>query len=298
MKGQRKVDRVDEKQINIQYINSTITLEIQKKIIETTYLLRFVRSDQIAKVTGYDLIYIRKILNFLYKHRFIDRIFPYEEVLYEKKRQGSAKGVYMLDEAGKILVSGMYDIPLSEVKWRPEENLIKYEKRKHTLECSEIIARIHEECRNAGYKVIEFSGEKHLWMQYSYQDSTYEFEPDVYFKIQTDKHKCSFFVENDEATMSIPSFLAKIPKYENYRLSGQYVSRYEVFPRVLVLTPTKQRALSLATEVSKRQKTKVDFLFTWHDAFYEKPFSENTFLHSSMKGTMSMLDDIPEEWRV
>lgn len=295
MRGKRKIERVDERAVSGKFVNSAIKNGTQRLIVEIVYLLRCADTTQLARITGNHAQYVRKQLNYLYVNRFLDREFPYEEVLYEKNRRGSAKGVYMLDEAGKILLSGMLR---TEIKWRPEENQLKYDRRRHTLECSEIIARIHEECRNAGYVVLEFLSEKHLWTPYEYQETQYEFEPDIYFKIQTDRYKYSFFVENDEATMSLQSFMAKIPKYENYKLSGKYVERYEIYPRVLVLTPTKQRALALATEVSKRQKTKVDFLFTWHDAFYEKPFSKNTFLHASMKGTLSLFDDIPGEWRV
>ncbi len=297
-KGSRKVDRIEPDELTDRFIKEFEYTPMQKKSIEIVYKMRAARLNQISRILGYEIFYTRKQLRELYINRFLDRVFAWEEKVIEKNNKGTAEGIYFLDEAGKIAVSGFLDIELKDVKWKPIENLIKYDKLKHTLDCSEVLTRIYEECRNANLSVIDFLCEKFLWVKFSYQNIQYEFCPDMYVKIMKDKFAYSFFIENDNATMDVKSFLNKIPKYDNYKISGQYETDYEVFPRVLVITTSKERALTLAREVGKRQKSKIEFLFTWHDIFYEKPFSDKTFIHTSVEQhprTYSLFDEIPEE---
>ncbi len=297
-KGVRKIARVDESEIDENYVKNYKMCPAKVKAIYLIYNLRALRSMQIARIMGCNRKYTLSILKDLYYHRFLDRRFPYEE---KGNGSGSAQGIYFLDEAGKIFISGYMDIFLKDVQWRPIDNLIKYEKLRHTLDSAEIVTRVFEECRNAKYSVVDYKTEKKLWTEYTYKNNAFEFAPDIFFKILKDRHTYSFFVENDEATMSVNSFLAKVPKYDNYKISGQYIMDYDgVFPRVLVITTSKDRAIVLADEVGKKQGSKVDFLFTWHDMFYESPFGSKTFIHTSVKRapkTFSMFDEIPEDHR-
>jgi hypothetical protein len=298
IKGKRNIARIDPENLTERFIKEYPYSPFQKKVIITVYKMRAVRLNQIARIMNYHPNYIRRELKDLYENRFVDRNFMWEEKVQEKKNQGSAEGIYFLDEAGKVAVSGFLDKDLKDIKWKLMENLVNYDKLKHTLECSEVLAKIYEECRNANLSVIDFLCEKFLWVKFSYQNTQYEFCPDMYVKIMKDKFAYSFFVENDNATMDVKSFLSKVPKYDNYKISGQYETDYDVFPRVLVITTSKERALTLAKEVGKKQKSKVEWLFTWHDIFYEKPFSDKTFIHTSVEQyprTYSLFDEIPEE---
>lgn len=300
MKGKRNIQRVDSDMICDQYVKEFDYTPFQQRAIETVYKLRSVRFNQITRILGYSNNYARANLRELYYCRFLDRRFPYEEKS-ENGDKGSVQGIYMLDEAGKIFMAGYSDVELKDVNWIPRDNLIEYRKMKHTLQCAEIAATVFEECRHAKYQVMDYRGERFLWTAFKYQNAHYEFSPDLYIKVLKDKSTYRFLFENDEATMDIRSFLAKVPKYDNYKLSGQYIYTYDAFPRVLVITTSKERAITLAEEVGKRQKSKVDFLFTWHDAFFERPFGSTTFIHTSVKQyprTYSMFDEIPEECRV
>ena len=300
-RGKRKIDRLDPQLISDRFIKDFEYLPIHRKVIELVYKMRAIRTSQITRITGYNANYVRRELHNLYYNRFLDRTYPYEQKVIENDNKGSVQGIYFIDEAGRIALSGFLNMDLREIKWRPVENLIKYDYLKHALECSEILAKVHEECRRAGYTVLDYACEKHLWKKFSYQGTQYEFCPDMYMRIMKDKYAYSFFVENDEATMDVRSFLAKVPKYDNFKLSGGYEEEYDIYPRVLVITTSRERALTLAREVGKKQKSKVEFLFTWHDAFYELPFGSKTFIHTSVEKlprTYSMFDEIPEEAKI
>lgn len=302
-RGKRKIERIDESLIGEKFVRDYEFSPLQKKAIELVFKLKAARLGQIARILGYHPHYVRNEMHKLYYNRFLDRRFPWEEKVQKYNNLGSVQGVYFLDDAGKIAITGLLDIETRDVKWRPVENLIKYEKLKHTLECSEILARVQEECRKIefNYNIIDYMCEKFLWKKFSYQGGQYEFCPDLYIKILKDRYAYSFFVENDEATMDVNTFLSKIPKYDNYKLSGIYENEYRIFPRVLVITTSKDRAVTLAKEVNKKQKSKVEFLFTWKDMFYEMPFGSNTFIHTSIEKipkTYSLFEEIPEEAKI
>lgn len=300
-RGKRNIIRYDPQLIDERFIKDFNYLPFDRKVIELVYKMRAISTSQITRITGYNANYVRRELTNLYFHRFLDRVYPYEQKVIENNNLGSVQGIYFIDEAGRVALSGFLDSELKYIKWKPIENLVKYEKLKHTIECSEILAKVYEESKKAGYSVLDYASEKFLWKKFNYQNTKYEFCPDMYLKIMKDKYAYSFFIENDEATMDVRSFLTKVPKYDNFKLSGIYEEEYDIYPRVLVITTSKDRALTLAREVGKKQKSKVEFLFTWHDAFYELPFGSNTFIHTSvdmLPRTYSMFDEIPEEAKI
>lgn len=299
-KGKRKIERIEEEILDEDYIAKLSMTPMQREAVKLVYMMRTLRSSQIARLLGYYNKYALEQLNRLYYHRLLDRRFLDEEKKAHNNK-GSSQGIYFLDAGGKIFISGYMDMKTKGVNWKPIDNLVNYDKLRHTLDSAEIITRVMEECRKYEYKVVDYRGERHLWTAYKYQNLSREFAPDLYFKVLKGTYTYSFFVENDEATMSVPAFLAKIPQYDDYKISGQYDLDYEgAFPRVLVITTSKKRAFTLAREVGKTQTSKIDFFFTWQEIYYEAPLGSNTFIHTSVDRypqAYSMFDEVPEAYR-
>lgn len=286
MGSKKNVLRVEDT-INTRYVTEFDYKPVDMKIIEAIYLLRCGRTKDIQNILGnVSYVYLTKRMRKLYRARFIDRKSYVEESLKLKYKGGSKEMVYFLDQAGKLLLSGMFDVPQKAIKWRSLENLLKYDKVKHELQTTHLIALVSEAIRNIGGTVVEYLGEKHLVSKYTFNNKDGTFRPDAYIKIKLDGKEYSYFIENDNSTMSAPEFAKKVYMYDNYRISKTYELMYGHFPKILVITSTQKKAYNLAIAVNERLRTKSEWLFTYIDKFEKNPLAADAFINTSIKEKM------------
>ncbi len=266
IRGKKNQERIDISQINEDFVIDFPLTPTQKKIIEIIYFMRALKTSHIVEILGLgSYSYVTNQLMILHLNRFIMREFP----LRDRIQKGTKEAYYQLDECGAIYISGAFDIPLKDIKWKRRDNLIKIEKLEHTFMVSKVRACLEKEARQKGHKIIQCMGDRHIHTMFTYENQKYEFRPDMYVKYSDGKFKYEFLFEIDMGTMSITatspktsSFDRKVPYYEYFKMSEQSKYMYEGFPRVIVITQSTDRAKKLAAAVKVQQKSKVEFYFT------------------------------------
>lgn len=281
VKGLRNQERIDIKEINDDFVVDFPLSACQKAAIEIIYNMRAVTMSQLVEITGYNYKYLTREMLKLHLNRFIERCYPPKE----RNQKGTNESYFLLDQAGAIYISGIYEIQMKEVRWIRRDNLIKPEKLNHTFQISGIRARLEVEARKNEHSIINCVSDRHLFLNFKYEDREFTLRPDMYFKYLAGKKQYNYFVECDLGTMAItgPSpktmaFEKKVDYYEAYKLSQAYKEVYNVFPRVLVITTTTDRAVKLMQAVKERQKERpradVDFLFTSLTLWNDNPTNE------------------------
>ena len=66
--------------------------------------------------------------------------------------------------------------------------------------------------------------------------------PDLFMMIAAGEHELRWFIEVDRATHHAPALLRKARLYENYYRAGIEQAEHGVFPRVLWVVPSHERA--------------------------------------------------------
>lgn len=272
--GKRNQERIDINKINDDFVVDFKLNNFERQVIELIYWMRAVTTSQIVDITGYTYNYIAKHMLKLYLNRFVHREFPAKE----KNQTGSNEAYYLLDQAGAIYIAGCLDISLKEVKWSRRDNLIRYDKLKHTLSVSSVRARLEIEARKKQQKLLDCISDRHLYINFTHEDKQITLRPDLYFVYEGDEHKYSYFVEVDLGTEAIrgisdktTSFDNKVNSYDSLKYSGEYKDYFEVFPRILVITTTANRAKKLMEAVREKKQTNIDFLFTTFDFWQRDP---------------------------
>lgn len=270
IRGKRNQDRIDPKEINDEFVVNFPLSPFQKKALSIIYHMRAVTTSQLLRMTGNNYDYaVEKMLQ-LHLNGFVLRKFPRREI----GQGGSNEAYYLLDKAGAIFIAGSQGVGLKDVKWELRDNLIDFDKLTHTLQISEVRAILEQESKKNNHIIESCLSDRHLFMNFSYEEKSYYLRPDM-FLIYNDKFNLhTYLCEIDMGTMAVngfshktSSFVDKIPAYEALRLSGQYKKYFDVYPRILVFTTTKNRALQMAEAVNERLQTKAEFLFTTFDFF-------------------------------
>ncbi len=297
MRGQRNVERIDVKLINDDFVVDFPLTEFQKIAIEIIYNMRTVKLSQLKDMTGYSYQYITSYMLKLHVNRFVERMFP----LKTRDQKGTEEAYFMLDQAGAIFISGFYELPMKEVIWNRRDNLIKYDKLNHAFEISAARAAVERSARERGDKIINCVCDRHLFLKFKYEDNEFSVRPDMYFTYVENNRHFNYFVEIDLGTMAVTgnsfkteAFDNKVAYYDAYKFSGEYRNKFNVFPRVLVITTTTDRAEKLLEAVRVKQKSGVEFLFTtldlWADNTLNKIFIKAKDANGNDNKPMSMFD--------
>lgn len=286
-------DRVPVEKIDSQYVIKAELNEQQKRILDLVYRFRMMDTTDIQKALGYKSYgRLTSSLRKLHKLRFLDRRRrPAEKRFDSKGANGEYELFHMIDYAGVQFIKDYYGMEkLSDVKWRPEENQVKFDYAVHSLKISESYARLAEAVRATDSNgnplhpdeyIIDAWSDKHLYLRF-YSGKEYVFYPDMFFKYYKDKKAYGFFVEIDQGTMAMTgspnttTFDDKVMYYEGYRESKSNYLGFAKMPKCLVITTTKERAEGLAKAVKAKQieldKAGVRFLFTFNQLWDINPF--------------------------
>lgn len=297
MKGQRNVERVDVKTINDDFVVDFPLSTFQRKAIEVIYNMRTVKISQLIDITGYSYRYVTKNMAILHINRFVERLFP----MKERDQKGTDEAYFMLDQAGAVFISGFYELAMKEVLWNRRDNLIKYDKLNHAFQISGARAAVERKAREKGDKIINCVCDRHLFFKFKYEEKDFIIRPDMNFTYVNNSKHYNYFVEIDLGTMAMTSnsfktdsFDDKVAYYDAYKLSGSYKDKFNVFPRVLVITTTTDRAAKLLEAVRLKQKSGIEFLFTtlnmWEESTFEEIFIKAKESNSPEIKYLSMFD--------
>lgn len=269
-KGQRIRDRIDASQIDDNFVVDFYLSEVDIMAIQLVYDMKAITANDIALTSGNTIKHIRDRLLKLYENRFLDRKFPVSEM-----GKGSKQGIYFLDEAGRIFVSGYNNVELKDVKWKKRENLLHGAQMDHTLGIAHTRAVLSSHARKGKDKIIEFKGDRDTRVNFKYNAQPYEFAPDGFFTYQKGIDLYDCFIEYDRATMTVEAFVKKVEKYEAYYKSKEFLKMYEVYPVILVIAPSMIRASNMCQKVRLEQKERdIQFYFTSIDEFEKDPFGK------------------------
>lgn len=297
IKGKRNQPRIEPSEIDDDFVESFPLSYFQKMALNIIYFMRAVTLNQLAEISGHSHEYVRKEMLKLHLNGFVLRKFPPRRDLTMK---GSEKSFFLLDRAGAIYISGCFDIPIKEVKWEIRDNLIDFEKLKHTLQISQVRARLEVEARSKAHKIVNCMCDRHLYFNFNFDERSFYIRPDLYFVYNDGKSEYSYFCEIDRGTVAVTglspktnTFTNKVPVYEALRVSREYKKYFDVFPRILVFTTTTNRAKNMMEAVRNVQKvngqSKAEFLFTTFDLWEDNPLGK-IFKKSDKDETISMFN--------
>jgi hypothetical protein len=245
--------RIDKNDITESFVTNFRINKKQHKIIMLVYQMTSITATQISKILDIKVTYLRNILRKLYDNAFIDRQF---EIV--QSGEGSGAAIYFLDYAGKIYVAGALNISYRDVKWRKNDNLLHNIKLNHTLGIAELRADFTmaiEKRDDIGLE--EWKSEKEIgWLNFKVDNKDYTFSMDGFISISKTENEQTylydFFIEFDR-TMSSKDFAKKFVYYEMYKKSSHYKEKFEIYPRVLIITNTRKKAELIKNRLDKRK---------------------------------------------
>lgn len=307
-------NRIPDELIDEEYVRNCELTTMQKRVLDLVYRFRMMDTKDIQRALGYRG-YTRFITGIrdLYDKRFLDRRRrPFELRMETKGKNGENQLFHMIDLAGAYFIKDYYGFEkLSDVRWSPSENEVKYDYAVHSLKISEAYGRLEEKTREKNEdgerlypksKVLDAWSDKHLFVRY-YSGKERIFYPDMFFKYQVDNKVYGFFVEMDRGTMAMQgspnttTFDDKVFLYEGYKENKSSYMGFSTMPKCLVITTTKKRAEGLARAVKAKQtelgKNGVHFLFTF-EALWERDPLGNIFIDQNFETKpriMNMFDN-------
>lgn len=262
-KGDRKPRRIEEKLVTEDFVGEFKYSRAMKRIMELVYKMKVMKISHIANITGYHIRTVRDAVKILHINRFLFRQFPPSL----RSEYGSHEGYVMLDRAGKIFIAGLYNIPISEVKYNAREHVINANYLEHSFMINETRVEFEKFARSHGDIAIDAVCDKHLFYRFHKGSVEMKIRPDMLMKLsKKDKEKHYFFEidRSTEAIMAISSktvgFNRKIEAYEEFMKSREYEDYgLQSFPEVIVIADTSDRVLKLLKTIEKMIHVKVYF---------------------------------------
>lgn len=217
---------------------SVLGLLHEHRFLTTTHLYVLLFEEKHAN-QGTGLRVCRRVLARLHRHHLIDQL-PRRVGGYGA---GSSAGVWFLTSTGQRLRSLTRGdgANLSPARVRdPSTRFVA-----HTLAVADIRVRLHQAARADCFAVRWLETEPHCWRPYLGMHGAREIlKPDLALStVSTDgQYEDSWFIEVDLGTEHLPTVLGKCSQYEAYRRTGTEQDRRGVFPLVVWITMTDERA--------------------------------------------------------
>jgi Replication-relaxation len=158
-------------------------------------------------------------------------------------RAGSAGYVYYLGPAGQRLIAYWQGRGLTRGRFRSEPGS-RYVR--HRLAVSELYVQLAQAASHGRLELLHFEAEPDCWRAYTdgFGGRTL-LKPDAYLRLGLGAYEDSFFVEVDLGSESTTVIARKLRAYLAYFQTGVEQTERGVFPRVLLLTNSRQRAAGL-----------------------------------------------------
>lgn len=267
--GKRIKRVVEPGDVNERFIlNFHFTL-FQKEAIKLIYEMRILSTSQVAIILSKNVQYVRRELLDLYKHGFLYRAFYTEEIGH-----GNNEAYWMLDRGGALFIAGAFEVSVKSLNWSIRDNLIKFDKLKHSIKISEIRTSLEIYAKKLDHKIEMALCDRHLFYEFKDADKKYKLSPDLFIVYNDGKRIYQYFFEVDMGTMTINGPLnrssvvtSKVPKYELFRATGEWEKYFDVYPRIIFLTTNKNRANYMLDSIKEKQITNMDFLISTFEFF-------------------------------
>lgn len=220
-------------------------------VLATAQVARLVFADE-GQSTALRLArrHLQRLRKFGLVRRFADRA---------RERQAGAPGhVHALTAAGLRLSGGAHALGARQRKtWRPSYKFLT-----HRLAISELYVQLVEQQRAGGPTLREYKAEPDCWRSYiGPAGQRLGLQPDALVRLGVGRTELSHFCEIDLDTENRPATIAgKCRAYRYYELSGEEQRRYGVFPGVLFVVPSEERARAISA-VIRRQPPDAQELF-------------------------------------
>jgi hypothetical protein len=155
---------------------------------------------------------------------------------------------YCLSPDGAQLVALRHNLAAREARQRAADLLANPLFVRHALAGADLHCSLTRAARNQPGHACPpqwWRGEQSASQQFTDRGQPVLLRPDGYTRYQAGENIHHLLVEIDLGTMSLPRLRDKLDRYRAYSRSVAWQSRYPVFPKLLLLTTSTQRIVSL-----------------------------------------------------
>lgn len=269
-------ERIDPKEINERYILEFKFTTCQKEAIKLIYEMRILSTSQIASILKLSKKYISSQLIGLYNGGFL-----YRKYVSRSFEESKGEAFWMIDRGGALFIAGAYGVSLKKLNWDIRDNLIGFEKLEHSRKISEVRTILEEIANKNNSSIDEAYCDRHLHYEFEIEGKKMGLSPDLYLTYNDGKRIYQYFFEIDMGTMTINGpktrssvLISKIPRYEGFLQSKLWKENFEVYPRIIFLTNTKNRALNMVNSIRDSRQSDLDFLVSTFEAFELDPLGK------------------------
>jgi len=219
-------------------------------VMTTAQVARLVIADlEAATALRLARRHLERLRRFGLVRRFADRA--------RDRRVGAPGYVHALTAAGLSVSGGKHAIGTRQrASWRPSYAFLS-----HRLAISELYVRLAEQERDGRPQVREFLAEADCWRPYiGPAGQRLVLKPDALVRLGVDGTEVSSFAEIDLGTERPATITDKCRAYRAYEMSGEEQRRYGVFPGVVFIVPSQERA-RVIEQVVARQPADAQELF-------------------------------------
>lgn len=217
-------------------------------ILETVSRLRVVSGDQLRRLHFHTIRTHRGGIRVC--NRSLERLVT-AGALHRLERRvggvraGSAGAVYTITPVGLRLRAHCRGTLEAGSGRTPHEPGLAFVN--HTLSVADAYVRIVEADRAGMFELLTFDAEPDCWRSHpTGLGATTTVKPDAYVAVAVGDFEHCAFLEVDLATEGRAAILRKLRVYTAFHASGREQAARGVFPRVLWLTPSEQRAEAIA----------------------------------------------------
>jgi len=215
-------------------------LEILEKLGE----LRFLQTSQIRRLSFHDQDTVqsaervcRRVLKRLHEIGLIARL----DRRIGGLRSGSSGHVHVLSPLGHRLIG-------SRQRRRQFEPGLRH--LTHSLAISELVVSLTDHERTGSVEILELEPEPKCWRKFTSTLGRIALKPDLAVRVANANYELSWFIEVDCGTESGTTIINKCETYLDYRRTGNEQGESGVFPRVLWITPSSERAERIETAIA------------------------------------------------
>lgn len=221
--------------------------ERDRRILEHVAQLRLLHARQIQSLLFPDEQHAsaasaarccRRVLERLTRERLLVRL----ERRVGGVRAGSASFIYAISPIGHRLTQ-----PVGTRRRLREPSLRFVD---HTLAVSDLLVAVTLHARGGAWELVRWQSEPNSWREVVTLGGTVVLRPDLFVVLAVREYELRWFIEVDRATEHLPAITRKCRLYNTYYRSGTEQRQHRVFPRILWIAPTEQRAAWLKDAIA------------------------------------------------
>jgi hypothetical protein len=221
--------------------------ERDRRILEHVTQLRLLRARQIQSLLFPDEQHAsraaaarccRRVLERLTRDRLLVRL----ERRVGGIRAGSASFIYAISPIGHRLIQP------AGTRRRLSEPTLRFVD--HTLAVGDLLVEVILHARGGAGELLQWTSEPNSWREVVTIGGTIVLRPDLFLVLAVGEYELRWFIEVDRATEHGPAIARKCRLYNTYYRSGTEQQQHKVFPRILWIAPTEQRATWLRKTIA------------------------------------------------